>query len=120
MKHLTFADKNLLIGDAAADLIIEYTVLLAKKSDADSVTVNAYGADGNEVSATLLLDQGAVVVAESSHNSLPEPDNQTAESYLRGRINAMTVASTAQPLDVGDVDSAIEDMERGYGSDGKV
>jgi hypothetical protein len=120
MKHLTFADKDLLIGDTAADLIIEYTVLLAKRSDADSVTINAYGADGNEVSATLLLDQGAVVIAETSHNSLPEPDNQNAESYLRNRIDALTTASTAQPLDAGEVDLAIEDMERGYGRDGKA
>ena len=47
MKHLTFADKNLLTGDAVADLIIEYAVLLARRGDADSITINAYGGDGS-------------------------------------------------------------------------
>jgi hypothetical protein len=120
MKHITFADKNLLTGDAVADLIIEYAVLLARRGDADSITINAYGGDGNEVVATLLLDQGASAVAETAQNSLPEPGNEEAETYMRDRIAALVRPSTAQAVHASDVDDAIEEIEKGYGRDGSL
>ena len=40
MKHLTFADKSLLIGDDAADALLEYAAILAGQAKADNVTVN--------------------------------------------------------------------------------
>jgi len=86
MKHLTYADKSLLIDDATADALLEYAALLARAGDADSVTVSAYGADGQSVEATLLLDAGAPVMSETTHSTMNEPENPTALSYLQEQI----------------------------------
>jgi hypothetical protein len=88
MKHLSMADKSLLVGDEAADTLLEYAALLARLSSGDSLRLRAIGADGDEVTATLLLNSGTVLIAETSTSSLPEPDNGAAVSYMRGRIDS--------------------------------
>ena len=70
MKHLTYADKSLLIDDATADALLEYAALLARVGDADSVSVSAYSADGQTVEATLLLDAGAPIMSETTHSTM--------------------------------------------------
>ena len=39
MKHVTFGDKSLLMGDSAADTLMEYARMLAQSGGADSVTL---------------------------------------------------------------------------------
>lgn len=99
MKHLTFAGKSLLIGDDVADLLLEYTALLAKKGDADTVDISAYGADGDAVQATLMLAEGAPLMAETTHTDLPEPDNDDTVMYLREQIMRRSSPPTVQPAD---------------------
>jgi hypothetical protein len=81
--HLTFSDKNLLVGDELAQVLIDYTAALASAKLGDSVTVNAIGADGDAVKAMLLLDTGAPVMAETTHSDLPEPDNDAVVEYMK-------------------------------------
>ena len=102
MKHLTYADKSLLMGDEAADILIEYAAALARRGDADSVYVNAVGEDGDEVVATLLLDAGAPIMAETSHTSLPEPDNSQIIGYIRERLGRFRSPPAALPADEPD------------------
>lgn len=102
MKHLTFADKDLLVGDEAADLLIEYAVELAKRGDADKVELHAYSGDGDEVTATFLLDEGAPLMAETSHTAMPEPDNSEAIEYMRTRIRALSTAPVASSDNAAD------------------
>jgi hypothetical protein len=99
MKHVTFADKSLLVGDEAADLLMEYATLVASSGDADRVNLRAFGSDGQEVIATILLDQGTPLMAETSHSSMVEPDNAEAMEYLRERIRLMTSPRLAGPID---------------------
>jgi hypothetical protein len=99
MKHVTFADKSLLIGDEVADLLMEYARLMASSGHADTVNVRAFGADGQEVVATLLLDQGTPLMSESTHSSMVEPDNAEAVEYMRGRIDLMTSPPLVAPID---------------------
>jgi hypothetical protein len=110
MKHLTFANKGLLVGDDVADLVVEYATILAQRGSADAVTVNAFGTDGDAVTATLLLDQGAPLMTETAHNSLPEPDNVTALTYLHQRIESITAPVHAVPLPYTDDDDIDEDQ----------
>lgn len=91
MKHLLVADKTLLVGDAAAELLLRYAALLAQVRSGDSVTVRATDADGNEVSAGILLNSGTSLVIESATTHLPEPDNAEVERYLRSRIASFDV-----------------------------
>lgn len=99
MKHVTFAEKSLLVGDEVADLLLEYAALVASSGNADTVDVRAFGADGQEVVATLLLFQGVPIMAETSHTSMVEPDNAEALEYMRGRIALMTSPRFVTALD---------------------
>ena len=49
MKHVTYADKALLIDDEAADWLMEYARALGESHMTDSVTLRGIGMDGNEV-----------------------------------------------------------------------
>lgn len=99
MKHLTFSDKSLLIDDETADTLVEYAALLVNHDKADSVDVHAFGADGDEVEATLLLSAGAPIMVESTHTSLNEPANEKALEHMRREIRRLTAANRAQPDD---------------------
>jgi hypothetical protein len=86
VKHVTFADKSILVDDQTADVILEYAALLARAGDADNVTIHGFNSDGQEVEATMLLDAGAPLMAESTHTSLPDPDNEAVLSYMREQV----------------------------------
>lgn len=104
MKHITFAEKSLLVGDEAADILIAYAALLARVGSADVVTLNAIGADGHDVTASFLLDQGASLITETTGSHLAEPDNTEEIARMREQIalietppHAMPAGPRAQP-----------------------
>ncbi|WP_375388584.1 hypothetical protein [uncultured Amnibacterium sp.] len=103
MKHVMIADKSLLAGDEVIDLLIEYAALLGQESTADSIDVHAFGADGDEVMATFLLNGGTAIVAETTTSSLPSPDNAKAEQYLHSRIAHLRGQRTASAEDIAGV-----------------
>jgi hypothetical protein len=98
MMHLTYSEKDLLVGDEVARLIVDYAAALANNGKADTVEVRAFGSDGDEVLATLLLGQGAPVMIETSNTSMIEPDNDGVVGYLRERLAAADEAPAAQPV----------------------
>jgi hypothetical protein len=99
VKHLTFADKSLLVDDDTADMLLEYAALLAGSGDADNVTINALSSDGDEVEATLLLDAGAPLMIETSRLSLPEPDNAEVLTYMREQMIRRSSPPPVSPAD---------------------
>lgn len=94
MKTVTYAAKNLLMGDEAADLLVEYSALLADQRRADAVDALAYSGDGDAVMVKLLLGEGTPLMTETTSTSLPEPDNVAAVNYMREqmRLRAPVVA----------------------------
>lgn len=99
MKHVTYAEKSLLVGDEAADTITEYTALLARHGSADRVTLKAFGVDGNDVEATFVLNQGTVLMAESTNSSIAEPDNTEAVRDMREKIDRLSSPPSVSPSD---------------------
>ncbi|KQR46142.1 hypothetical protein ASF82_00945 [Frigoribacterium sp. Leaf164] len=97
MKHITFADKDFLVGDAIADAVLEYAAMLGETGSADSIDLTAYGADGDVVSATLFLSAGVALVAESTNSPLPEPDNAETVAYIEGRLAQRIAPHDVQP-----------------------
>jgi hypothetical protein len=86
MKHVTIAEKSFLLGDDVADLLIRYAALLGKVNSADSISVRSIGIDGEIVEAQFLLNSGSVMMAESTHSALPEPDNRDAVQYIEDQL----------------------------------
>jgi hypothetical protein len=99
MKHVTFADKSLLVGDDAADTLTEYSAAIARHHTADTVTLTAYGWDGADVEATFVLDQGTVLMAESTQSSLPEPDNDEVVREMREKLMRLSSPNPVEPDD---------------------
>ncbi|WP_213817039.1 hypothetical protein [Glaciihabitans sp. dw_435] len=114
MMHLTFSDKSLIVGDDAAKLVVEYAAALARAHSADTVTLRAYGADGGNVEATLLLDEGAPVMIETANSDLPEPENGALVEHIRARLGQLGATVQAMPLDQAD-DTAMADFEHDFG-----
>ncbi|RFA18842.1 hypothetical protein [Subtercola boreus] len=110
MKHVTYAQKSLLVGDEAADTLAPYSALLAKHHSGDTVTLSAYDADGDDVEATVVLDQGTNLMAESTHSSIPEPDNAEAVRVMREKMMALSSPPLAQPMAV-QIPDALEELE---------
>ena len=105
MKHVTYAQKSLLVGDDVADLLLEYAALLANEGSADTVQVQAFGTDGGEVTATFMLSDGIDIMAETTTSPLPEPDNSEVLAYLRERVGHVAdSANSPRPVasDEGD------------------
>jgi hypothetical protein len=86
MKHVTMAEKSLLIGDDAADTLLRYAALIARLGSGDAVTLRAIGVDGEDVTVSFLLNSGTVILAESTFSNLPEPDNSEQIEYMKSRI----------------------------------
>jgi hypothetical protein len=101
MKHITYAEKSLLLGDDAADALIAYAAVLATHGRGDSVTLRALSSDGDEVDATFLLTTGAPLMAETSTTRLPEPENADAVARMRTEIGRM---ESPEPVTAGDAD----------------
>ncbi len=81
------AEKSFLVGDDVAETLIRYAALLGKVGSADSVSIRSLGVDGELVEALFLLNSGTVMMAESTHSDLPEPDNSDALQYMHDQID---------------------------------
>lgn len=90
MKHLTFADKSMLVGDDVGELLLEYAALLASHGKADTVSLHVYNSDGSDSEATILLDSGAPLMAESVQSHINPPHNDEAVRYLREQMQLIT------------------------------
>ncbi|MDY0910449.1 hypothetical protein [Microbacterium sp. CFBP9034] len=99
MKHVTFADKSLLTGDETADLLVEYCAVLARAGDADTVDIVAYTVTGDKVTAKMLLNTGAPLMAETAHTDLAEPDNDDVTAYMREQIALRMSPPNAQSIE---------------------
>ena len=99
MKHLTMAEKSLLLGDEAADLLMEYAAVLGQTDSADTVVLSAYGDDGDPVDVTFLLNGGTSILSESSESPMTEPDNAEGIRYMREKMRLIQSPPHAQPME---------------------
>jgi hypothetical protein len=97
MKHVTYANKSLLMDDDAADLLAEYAAVLGTNDQADAVHVRAIGSDGNEVDATIVLNSSSDLVIESTNSSAEAPDNDAAVAYMRDAVLRISSPPNVQP-----------------------
>ena len=105
MKHVTYAEKSMLMGTEAADLLLEYAAAVIRVHSADTVELKAIGSDGNSVEATFLLGEGAPLMVETASTDVQEPDNSAAIAYMRERLHLMTSPPVVMAVEPGDFDS---------------
>jgi hypothetical protein len=99
MKHLTYADQSVLVGDEAADTLVSFAATLSDTSHADTVIMNAIDTSGDTIVASFVLGAGVNLMAQTTSSSLEEPDNTEAVEYMKARTNELTSQASAQPVD---------------------
>jgi hypothetical protein len=109
MKHITFGDKSLLVGDEAADALLEYAAFLTTAAQGDTVEMRAIGTDGDEVTASFLLGPGVTMMTESTHTTLAEPENAEAIAYMAAAQSEAAIRTVGHPL-TDEVLPPLEDM----------
>ncbi|OUE28387.1 hypothetical protein BFL36_01460 [Clavibacter michiganensis] len=109
MKHITYAEKSLLMGDDAADALLEYAAALATHGRGDSVTLRALSSDGDEVDATFLLTAGSPLMAETATTTLPEPDNAGPVAAMLAAVARM---ERPEPVSAADDADGLPDLDR--------
>jgi hypothetical protein len=97
MKYLTYADRSVLIGDDAADLLVRYSAVLAETGHADSVALNVLSQDGDDIVASFVLGTGTNLMTASTSSKLPEPVNEDAVNYMKGKLDDLTSPHNIQP-----------------------
>ena len=86
-----------MVGDEFGRLILEYAAALARNNTAEPLHFSAVNSEGL-VNASFLLGPASQLVVVETHTHLPEPDNTTAEEFMRKRINQLSFP-VPQPMD---------------------
>jgi len=97
MKHLTYADQSVLIGDEAADVLIRFSALLAEKGHADAVSLNVFSNEGDAIVASFVLGSGTNLMTASTNSTIPEPDNEEGIAVMNKKIERLVSSRTAEP-----------------------
>lgn len=99
MKELVFSGRAMLVGDAAADAMVEYSAVLARAGRADTVELRAIGTAGRELRAFFALTAATAVMAQTSDYAGPEPDNADTVDYIDAQIHRLDPDLLDFPLD---------------------
>lgn len=94
-RHVTYGDKRMLIGDEAAEVLLEYAAQVVRTGGGDSVTMRAIDPDGNDVEVSFLLGSGVTLMSQTATTSVEEPDNAHAIASMRERLGALQSPSHA-------------------------
>jgi len=108
MKLINYGDTDWLIGDDAADLLLEYSVLMAKGATADSLDVEVLTTEGARESVKLLIGPATMMTARPISSELEEPDNAETIADVRERINLIESPPSVQP---SEVESTLDDYD---------
>ena len=91
-----FAEKSLLMGDEVADLLLEYTRLLAESARRYRHRPGDQPRRKHQ-DAAFLLNAATVMMAESTNSTMEAPANDEAVRYMQDRIDRLLHPPTAQP-----------------------
>ncbi len=97
MKHVHYAGRSLFMHDDTADALIDYARALNEHRAADAVTVSAVSADGNRVTATLLLTEATAILVESVAGDITNEPDQSVVEEIHRRAQRLGGARGAAP-----------------------
>ncbi|WP_149085121.1 MULTISPECIES: hypothetical protein [Microbacterium] len=97
MKHVTYGEKSLLMGDDAADALLEYSRVVANEGHADTVSFRSISPDGNVGTASFLLNASTVLMVETTNSTVDAPDNAEEVAEVRRRIDAVLRPAPTEP-----------------------
>lgn len=96
MKRIGYDGMGWMVGDTIGDLLMDYAVVLAKATRADSVHVVALDEQGDEHIVSLLLGPATMMTSEDHASATPAPENAEAEKHLRSLIAGSPIEPSAR------------------------
>lgn len=96
MKRIAYDGTGWLVGDTMGDLLLDYAVVLARNTRADTVNVVAIDEQGDERIVSLLLGPATMMSSEEYVGTTPEPENTEAEKHLRTLIEGSEIVPTSR------------------------
>lgn len=112
MKKITYAGESILTSDDVASALVELTAALARRGEAEAVTIPICDQDGeNSMTAELVIGVGNDVLAVPVEGECGSPSFDTAASELRERLGGLgrshstsAVGSNADEVDPVNLD----------------
>jgi hypothetical protein len=89
MKELIFPGRAVLVGDAAADAVVDYSAVLTRMASADTIELRALDEKGRNVEVYYMLGSAAPVMAQTVESEQAEPDNAEAVRYMQAAIRRL-------------------------------
>ena len=111
MKLINYAESTWLLGDEAADILIEYSVLMARGSSADAVEITALDRDGGPQTVSLVLGPATMLTVQGTESEFAEPENADAVTGVRAKIAAITTPPMVTPSDPLESQSSIGEYD---------
>ncbi|WIB33091.1 GAF and ANTAR domain-containing protein [Curtobacterium sp. MCSS17_005] len=87
MKNLVYGSERVMTGDAIADAVLAYSVVLAQNSTTDVVNVPTFDVDGLATRMGLVLGPAIAVMTEPAPDDELEPDDPAFIADITRRIN---------------------------------
>jgi len=100
MKNIVYGESTWLIGDAAADALLDYAVFMAQTGSADHVDAVVLGPDGDEVVTSMVLGPATMITAQTMSSAFEEPDNSALMEYVRVRLERPSIQAQAATDDI--------------------
>lgn len=109
MKLLTYAEAGWLVGDDAAQALIDYAVALGRSNSADAIEMSALDEQGRPEVVTFLIGPATMMTAESTVSAFDEPENGRSVATIRERLARLQPPSP-RPSTERPVNHQIEDI----------
>lgn len=99
MKLLNYGDTEWLVGDEAAKLLMDYSVLMARINTADSVNVTMLDSHGEPQNLNMLIGPATMMTSREAASEFAEPENSAVLAEVRGKIAAIETPPPVLPAD---------------------
>lgn len=99
MKHISYAGKDLIMGDAAAEALLQFAAELGSAQKTEVVELAVVAGDGDEAIASFLVGTGMDLVAETVNSTMPEPDNSNRVAAINDRRESLAGGRRGLPLE---------------------
>ena len=111
MKLINYGDAAWLLGDEAAELLMDYSVMMARVNNADSVNVTMLDAEGSAQNLNILIGPATMMTSRETDSTYPEPENAATVAEVRAKIAAIESPPSVQPTHQQESDPAVGEYD---------
>ncbi len=93
MKQLRYLEQIWLVGDATADVLLDFAAALARAGSAEHIVLEVLDINGMPERVEFLIGPATMMTAEPAHEEFADPNNQEIEKLMRGKVGQLDAAA---------------------------